>query len=95
MESKWWKTVDIKLNTTKFIMNFFDSRPKKGSLTEYRGMKANIQVYQEMIDLCYVIHSEGRPVSGEPDLREIAFGELFQVIYTIFYMKFFCYSQIV
>lgn len=42
-------------------------------------MKANIQVYQEMIDLCRVIHDEGTPVDGEPDLREILFGELFQI----------------
>jgi Costars len=42
-------------------------------------MKANIQVFQEMIDLCAIIHSEGKPVRGEPDLREILFGELFQI----------------
>lgn len=54
-------------------------KPKKGSLTEYRGMKANIQVYQEMIELCQVIHDSGVPVEGEPDLREIPFGELFQI----------------
>lgn len=59
------------------MIEFF--RPKKGSLTEYRGMKANIQVYQEMIDLCQVIHDYGSVVHGEPDLREITFGDLFQV----------------
>lgn len=42
-------------------------------------MKANIQVYQEMIELCLIIHQEGKPVEGEPDLREISFGELFQI----------------
>lgn len=42
-------------------------------------MKANIQVYQEMIELCGIINSEGRPVDGEPDLRQITFGELFQI----------------
>lgn len=42
-------------------------------------MKANIQVYQEMIDLCAIIHTEGRPVTGEPELREITFGELFNI----------------
>jgi hypothetical protein len=42
-------------------------------------MKANIQVYQEMIELCAIIHTEGRPVDGEPDLREITFGELFSI----------------
>ena len=58
---------------------FFHFRPKPGSLTEYRGMKANIQVFQEMIDLCHIIHTEGRPVEDEPELREITFGELFQI----------------
>lgn len=42
-------------------------------------MKANIQVYQEMIDLCGIIYNEGRPVDGEPELRQILFGELFQI----------------
>lgn len=42
-------------------------------------MKANIQVYQEMIELCQVINEAGKPVEGEPDLREITFGELFQI----------------
>lgn len=42
-------------------------------------MKANIQVYQEMIDLCHIINQEGRPVEDEPELREISFGELFQI----------------
>ena len=48
-------------------------------MTEFRGMKANIQVYQEMIELCGIIDQEGRPVEGEPELREISFGELFQI----------------
>lgn len=48
-------------------------------MTEYRGMKANIQVFQELIDLCAIIHQEGRPVEDEPDLREITFGEIFQI----------------
>lgn len=48
-------------------------------MTEYRGMKANIQVYQEMIELCQVINEAGKPVEGEPELREILFGELFQI----------------
>lgn len=66
-------------NPTDFLQfkNYF--RPKPGSLTEYRGMKANIQVYQEMIELCQVIDDSGRPVDGEPELREISFGELFQI----------------
>lgn len=61
------------------MTDFLRFRPKPGSLTEFRGMKANIQVFQEMIDLCAIIHSEGKPVEGEPDLREILFGELFQI----------------
>ena len=42
-------------------------------------MKANIQVFQEMIELCSVIHDSGKPVDGEPELRQINFGELFQI----------------
>jgi Costars len=52
-------------------------------MTEFRGMKANIQVYQEMIDLCAIIHTEGTPVEGEPDLRQIDFGELFHIYVNI------------
>jgi hypothetical protein len=48
-------------------------------MTEFRGMKANIQVFQEMIDLCAIIHQEGKPVEDEAELREISFGELFQI----------------
>jgi len=54
-------------------------KPKPGSMTEFRGMKANIQVYQELIELCAIINEEGTPVEGEPELREISFGELFQI----------------
>lgn len=55
-------------------------RPKAGSLTEYRGKKANIQVYQEMLELCTVIHDEGQAVSKkEPEMRVIMFGELFNI----------------
>ena len=42
-------------------------------------MKANIQVFQEMIELCAIIQQEGRRVKGEPELSEITFGELFQI----------------
>ena len=68
---KIFLTVDVQFS--------FISRPKPGSLTEFRGMKANIQVYQEMIDLCAIIETEGSPVEGEPELRQILFGELFQI----------------
>lgn len=55
-------------------------RPKAGSLTEYRGKKANIQVYQEMLELCTVIHDEGHSISKQtPELRGILFGELFNI----------------
>lgn len=55
-------------------------RPKAGSLTEYRGKKANIQVYQEMLELCMVINDEGQSYSKkEPELRAILFGELFNI----------------
>jgi Costars len=46
-------------------------------------MKANIQVYQEMIDLCGIIASEGKPVEGEPELRQIDFGQLFHIYVNI------------
>ncbi|KFB45320.1 hypothetical protein ZHAS_00013267 [Anopheles sinensis] len=53
-------------------------KPKAGSLTEYRGKKANIQVYQEMLELCQVIDVDGQPVSKKnPDIKMIYFGELF------------------
>lgn len=85
-ESRHWnlKTTESELKcnckcqvnvTEKFLL----SRPKPGSLTEYRGMKANIHVFQELIDLCAVINQEGRNVKGEPELREITFGEIFQI----------------
>lgn len=55
-------------------------RPKAGSLTEYRGKKANIQVFQEMLELCQVIHDEGQPVSKkDPEIRVVLFGELFNI----------------
>lgn len=55
-------------------------RPKAGSLTEYRGKKANIQVYQEMLELCTVIHDEGHSISKQtPELKGILFGELFNI----------------
>lgn len=55
-------------------------RPKAGSLTEYRGKKANIQVYQEMLELCTVINDEGHSVSKKtPEIRGILFGELFNI----------------
>lgn len=55
-------------------------RPKAGSLTEYRGKKANIQVYQEMLELCTVIHDEGQPISKkDPERRVLMFGELFNI----------------
>lgn len=42
-------------------------------------MKANIQVFQEMIELCSIIHDDGRPVKGKPGISTICFGELFQI----------------
>lgn len=63
----------------KFLSPEEYGKPKPGSLTEYRGMKANIQVYQEMIELCQIISDAGQPVEGEPELRQITFGELFQI----------------
>jgi hypothetical protein len=54
-------------------------RPKKGSLTEYRGKKASTQIYQEMLELCSIIYDAGDPLEDEPELRGILFGDLFQV----------------
>lgn len=51
-----------------------------GSLTEARGQKANIHVYKEILELCYVIESGGEIYSEEtPELKAIPFGELFNV----------------
>lgn len=58
-------------------------KPKPGSLTEFRGMKANIQVFQEMIDLCSIIHDEGYAIKGKPDIKQISFGQLFQIYVNI------------
>lgn len=55
-------------------------RPVAGSLTEARGQKANIHVYKEILELCYVIDSEGEIYSEKsPQLKAIPFGELFNV----------------
>lgn len=54
-------------------------RPKKGTLTEYRGIKANIQVSKEIVELCCIIHEEGKPVEGKLGLKQITFGELFSI----------------
>lgn len=69
----------------KIYLNFFliVCRPKPGSLTEYRGMKANIQVYGEMVELCQTIHEFGKPVDDEPELRQITFKEIFDIYVNI------------
>jgi hypothetical protein len=54
-------------------------RPKAGSLTELRGKKANVHVYKEMLELCYIIHENGTPDEKDPELRVILFGELFNI----------------
>lgn len=46
-------------------------------------MKANIHVFQEMIDLCSIINDQGKPVKGEPELRQIDFGQLFHIYVNI------------
>lgn len=56
------------------------SRPVAGSLTEFRGQKANIHVYREILQLCHVIYSGGYLYDEEkPELKVIPFGELFEV----------------
>lgn len=54
-------------------------RPKKGSLSEYRGKQASTHIYHDMLVLCTVINDDGYDVEGEPGIRGITFGELFQV----------------
>lgn len=44
-----------------------------------RGLKANIHVLKEMLELCQIIDSEGYDVKDEPEMRVIPFGELFNV----------------
>lgn len=36
-----------------------------------------------MIELCQIINENGRPRENEPNLREITFGELFDIYVTI------------
>lgn len=63
--------------------NLFIARPVEGSLTEARGQKANIHIYKEIMELCYVIDSEGEAHSEKsPQLKVIPFGQLFNVIFT-------------
>lgn len=53
-------------------------KPKAGSLTEYRGMKAMIDVFEDVLTLCQVISDEGRSnKSGEETV--ILFGRLFNI----------------
>jgi hypothetical protein len=54
-------------------------RPKAGSLSEQRGKSANVHVYKEMLELCQIIHIEGKPSEADSKLREIPFGELFDI----------------
>jgi hypothetical protein len=58
---------------------FLIHRPKAGSLTEFRGKKANVQIYKEMLELCQIIHENGHPVESDPQRSEITFGELFDI----------------
>ncbi|XP_059621880.1 actin-binding Rho-activating protein [Phlebotomus argentipes] len=55
-------------------------KPVAGSLTEFRGQKANLHVYREMMELCDVINNSGAPISEENEgLKYIFFGELFNI----------------
>ncbi|KAL7021272.1 hypothetical protein ACKWTF_011817 [Chironomus riparius] len=58
-------------------------RPKAGSLTEFRGKKANVHVYKEMLELCQIIHDEGSPTEENPDLRFISFRDIFNIYVNI------------
>lgn len=56
------------------------ARPVDGSMTQARGQKANIHVYKEILELCYIIESAGEIYSEDtPELKAIPFGELFNV----------------
>lgn len=60
-------------------------RPVAGSLTEQRGLKANIHVFREMCELCEIINGSGAP-QAEEDPRGpkwIFFGELFNVSWSL------------
>lgn len=52
-------------------------RPKPGSKTEARGIKAHESVEDEIRVLCQVIDEHGTPISD--GLAEIKFGELFRL----------------
>ncbi|KAG5672032.1 hypothetical protein PVAND_002194 [Polypedilum vanderplanki] len=54
-------------------------RPKAGSLTELRGKKANVHIYKEMLELCYIIYENGIPDEIDSELRVISFGQLFNI----------------
>lgn len=63
-----------------FNIFFLIHRPKAGSLTEFRGKKANTQIYKEIFELCQIIHENGRFIKNDPQQRkEITFGELFDI----------------
>lgn len=52
-------------------------------MTEFRGKKANVHVYKEMIELCQIIHDEGSPTKDNPDLRVISFRDIFNIYVNI------------
>lgn len=55
----------------------------KGSMTEYRGFQANMQMGKEIVQLCGVIQQEGKQIEGIPGLSQITFGELFHIYESI------------
>lgn len=74
------KQLKCNQNGDKSGLNLFVARPVEGSLTEARGQKANIHIYKEIMELCYVIDSEGEAHSEKsPQLKMIPFGQLFNV----------------
>uniref|UniRef100_A0A336MT62 CSON004777 protein n=1 Tax=Culicoides sonorensis TaxID=179676 RepID=A0A336MT62_CULSO len=56
-------------------------KPKSGSLTEMRGQKASIAVFQDVLQVCEQIDTDGEPYNDEGH-KGILFGNLFQ-IYTL------------
>ncbi|XP_063706543.1 actin-binding Rho-activating protein-like [Culicoides brevitarsis] len=57
-------------------------KPKSGSLTEMRGQKASIHVFQDMLQLCEIIDIEGQIYNGA-NHKMILFGDLFHLYATV------------
>jgi len=63
-------------------------RPVKGSKSETRGFKANLEISKEMLQLCEVLHKHSEPLFSPREKKNdprkvISFGDLFSIYTTI------------